>query len=86
MSNMKKSTAFIIASLLIISILTPTAYAQHVVSEPDVSTENVSEVSDSGYVNIEPELQKTSWIYYLLGGLSVAGVITAAVIITKKRD
>lgn len=86
---MKKLTVFIITSLIILSVVTCSAYAKYVVSGPDVSSENVSDVSDvsdSGYVNIEPELQKISWIYYLLGGLSTAGVIAAAVIITKKRD
>lgn len=83
---MKKLTVFIITSLIILSVVTCSAYAKYVVSGPDVSAENVSEISDSGYVNIEPELQKISWIYYLLGGLSTAGVIAAAVIITKKRD
>ena len=83
---MKKLTVFIITSLIILSVVTCSVYAKYVVSGPDVSAENVSDVSDSGYVNIEPELQKTSWIYYLLGGLSTAGVIAAAVIITKKRD
>ncbi len=85
MSYMKKITAFIITSLIIISIFTGTAYAKYEVSGDNVSYES-SEVSDSGYVNIEPELQRISWIYYLLGGLSVAGVIAAAVIITKKKD
>jgi len=82
--NMKKLFITIISVALISlsGILVCTA------RESEVSPEGSSDISesttDSGYVNIEAEAKKTVWIYFLIGGLTAASAITAAVVITKK--
>lgn len=83
---MKELTIFILIAIIIISVFTAAFSAVYGIGADEVSSETSGDASDSGYVNIEKELQKISWVYYLLGGLSVAVVAAAAIVITKKKD
>lgn len=83
---MKRFTLLIITLSILLSIFTTTVSAQYTVSVNESSSEVSTEVSDIGYVNIEEQLIKISWVYYLLGGISIATIIAVAVILTKKKD
>ncbi len=91
---MKKITILFLTALTVFSVFTGSVYAQHTVSATDASidtsieasTEVSDETSAEEYISIEKIRKKTSWAYYLLSGIAVAGVISVAVILTKKKD
>lgn len=79
---MKELVIFIIIAIIIISVFTAICSSVYGIGSDTVPNDD----PNGEYVNIEKELQKISWVYYLLGGLSIVGVATAAIVITRKKD
>lgn len=88
---MKKNIRIFITVLTVLILSTGViAHADSTVtvSEPVIDSGSQTDsdaAKDIGYVNTETEAKKLTWAYYVIGGLTVAGVITAAVMISKKQ-